>query len=197
MCPSRISSHQRRSTGLSIIPSSISLAGAEVELAPVAQRERRLARLIRRPHRLRLHPPRLPAVARPPDRQCADCGARGPDPDPMRVLRPRGTDPTIATINLVRDHLNPDLADQGRRSDDVRRTDEPVRRSGGRGAAHLGEAVFDTVIPRNVRLSEAPSYGQPIALYRPDSRGAEAYRALAGDDARASAATAAAHRQEA
>jgi MinD-like ATPase involved in chromosome partitioning or flagellar assembly len=41
--------------------------------------------------------------------------------------------------------------------------------------------VFDTVIPRNVRLSEAPSYGLPIALYRPDSKGAEAYAALAAE----------------
>ena len=44
---------------------------------------------------------------------------------------------------------------------------------------HLGQAVFETVIPRSVRLSEAPSYGLPIALYRPDSKGAEAYSALA------------------
>jgi len=42
-------------------------------------------------------------------------------------------------------------------------------------------AVFDTVIPRSVRLSEAPSYGLPIALYRPDSKGAEAYSALAAE----------------
>jgi chromosome partitioning protein len=46
---------------------------------------------------------------------------------------------------------------------------------------HLGRAVFDTVIPRSVRLSEAPSYGLPIALYRPDSKGAEAYAALAAE----------------
>jgi cellulose biosynthesis protein BcsQ len=44
---------------------------------------------------------------------------------------------------------------------------------------HLGDRVFDTIVPRSVRLSEAPSYGLPIALYRPDSRGAEAYRSLA------------------
>jgi chromosome partitioning protein len=41
--------------------------------------------------------------------------------------------------------------------------------------------VFETVIPRSVRLSEAPSYGLPIALYRPDSKGAEAYAALAAE----------------
>ena len=46
---------------------------------------------------------------------------------------------------------------------------------------HLDGAVFDTIVPRSVRLSEAPSYGLPIELYRPDSRGAEAYRALSGE----------------
>ena len=43
---------------------------------------------------------------------------------------------------------------------------------------HLGDAVYDTVIPRSVRLSEAPSYGMPIALYEPGSKGAAAYREL-------------------
>jgi chromosome partitioning protein len=46
---------------------------------------------------------------------------------------------------------------------------------------HLGSAVFRTVIPRSVRLSEAPSYGLPIALYRPDSKGAEAYASMAAE----------------
>ena len=46
---------------------------------------------------------------------------------------------------------------------------------------HLGDAVFATIVPRSVRLSEAPSHGLPIALYRPDSKGAEAYRALASE----------------
>ena len=46
---------------------------------------------------------------------------------------------------------------------------------------HLGDAVFQTIVPRSVRLSEAPSHGLPIALYRPDSKGAEAYQALADE----------------
>ncbi len=46
---------------------------------------------------------------------------------------------------------------------------------------YLGATVFDTIVPRSVRLSEAPSYGLPIALYRPDSKGAEAYAALAAE----------------
>jgi chromosome partitioning protein len=46
---------------------------------------------------------------------------------------------------------------------------------------HLGDKVFETVIPRSIRLSEAPSYGLPVELYQPDSKGAEAYRALAAE----------------
>jgi len=46
---------------------------------------------------------------------------------------------------------------------------------------HLHDAVYQTVIPRSVRLSEAPSHGLPISMYRPDSRGAEAYAALAAE----------------
>ena len=85
----------------------------------------------------------------------------------------------IATVNLVRDHLNPDLALAGvvltmydARTNLSAEVAAEVRK-------HLPEAVFQTVVPRNVRLSEAPSHGLPIALYRPDSKGAEAYEALA------------------
>ena len=46
---------------------------------------------------------------------------------------------------------------------------------------HLGARVYDTVIPRSVRLAEAPSFGRPIALYRDDSKGAHAYRELAAE----------------
>jgi chromosome partitioning protein len=46
---------------------------------------------------------------------------------------------------------------------------------------HLSDRVFDTVIPRNVRLAEAPSHGQPISRYAPESTGAIAYAALAGE----------------
>jgi chromosome partitioning protein len=87
----------------------------------------------------------------------------------------------IATINLVREHLNPELAITGvvltmydARTNLSADVAAEVRR-------HLDRAVFDVVVPRSVRLSEAPSYGLPIALYRPESRGAEAYRALAAE----------------
>ena len=46
---------------------------------------------------------------------------------------------------------------------------------------HLGEQVFEAVVPRSVRLAEAPSYGQPIAQYSPSSRGALAYQAITAE----------------
>ena len=87
-----------------------------------------------------------------------------------------GLSQLLATINLVRDHLNPTLRIKGvlLTMFDARTTlsadvSAEVRR-------HLGDRVFETRVPRSVRLSEAPSYGQPVALYSPGSKGAEAYR---------------------
>ncbi|HEX8939950.1 MAG TPA: AAA family ATPase [Candidatus Limnocylindrales bacterium] len=168
--------------GLSVVPSSIALAGAEVELAPLQQRERRLGRLVA-------------AVAGSYDYVFVDCppslglltvnALTAADavliPIQCEYYALEGLSQLIATVNLVRDHLNPDLAIKGvvltmfdARTNLSAEVRAEVRR-------HLGPSVFETVIPRNVRLSEAPSYGLPIALYRSDSKGAEAYRALADE----------------
>jgi chromosome partitioning protein len=168
--------------GLFIVPSSISLAGAEVELAPLPQRERRLARV-------------LAQTAAAYDYILLDCppslglltvnALTAADaviiPIQCEYYALEGLSQLIATINLVRNHLNPDLAIKGvvltmydPRTNLSAEVDAEVRK-------HLGSAVFETIIPRSVRLSEAPSYGLPIALYRPDSKGAEAYAALAAE----------------
>ena len=165
---------------LSVVPSSISLAGAEVELAPLAQRERRLARI-------------LAEVVPAYDYILLDCppslglltvnALTAADavmiPIQCEYYALEGLSQLIATINLVRNHLNPNLAIKGvvltmydPRTNLSSEVDAEVRK-------HLGSAVFKTIIPRSIRLSEAPSYGLPIALYRPDSRGAEAYASLA------------------
>jgi len=166
--------------GLSIVPSSISLAGAEVELAPLPQRERRLARI-------------LADIASTYDYIVLDCppslglltvnALTAADsvviPIQCEYYALEGLSQLIATINLVRNHLNPDLAIKGvvltmydPRTNLSAEVDAEVRK-------YLGSTVFDTIIPRSVRLSEAPSYGLPIALYRRDSKGAEAYEAMA------------------
>ena len=166
--------------GLRIIPSSISMAGAEVELAPTEQRERRLARL-------------LVPLAGDFDYILLDCppslglltvnALTAADavliPLQCEFYALEGLTQLIATVNLVRDNLNPNLEIKGvvltmadARTNLSAEVSAEARR-------HLGAVVFDTVVPRNVRLSEAPSFGLPIALYRPDSKGADAYAALA------------------
>lgn len=166
--------------GLSIIPSSIALAGAEVELAPLAQRERRLARLIstvadRFDYILLDCPPSLGLLTV----NALTAADSVLIPMQCEFYALEGLTQLIATVNLIRDHLNPDLAVKGvvltmydARTNLSAQVSAEVRH-------HLGAGVFDAVIPRNVRLSESPSYGKPIALYSPDSKGAEAYEALA------------------
>ena len=168
--------------GLSIVPSSIALAGAEVELAPLPQRERRLYRI-------------LAEIRDEYDYVVLDCppslglltvnALTAADaviiPIQCEYYALEGLSQLIATINLVRNHLNPDLAIKGvvltmydSRTNLSAEVNAEVRK-------HLGATVFDTIVPRSVRLSEAPSYGLPIALYRPDSKGADAYASLAAE----------------
>ena len=173
-------------TGLDLVPSSIALAGAEVELAPLEQRERRLGRLLapvadRYDHVFIDCPPSLGLLT--VNALTAADGTLIPIQCEYYALE--GLTQLIATINLVRDHLNPDLAVDGAvmtmfdgRTNLSAQVAAEVR-------AHLGERVFETVIPRSVRLSEAPSHGQPIHLYAPSSPGATAYRALAEEFRRA------------
>ncbi len=161
-------------------PSSISLAGVEIELAGELDRERRLAEA------LRDETPNWDwvLVDCPPSLGLLTVNALTAVghvlvPIQCEYYALEGLTQLIATINLVRDHLNPDLAIagvlltmfDGRTNLSTEVADE-VRR-------HLRDAVFETVVPRSVRLSEAPSHGLPIALYRPDSKGAEAYATLA------------------
>ncbi|MDR7453292.1 MAG: ParA family protein, partial [Armatimonadota bacterium] len=85
----------------------------------------------------------------------------------------------MRSIELVRRHLNPGLEIGGvlltmydPRTNLSEQVAAEVR-------GYFGDKVFQTVIPRSVRLAEAPSHGQPITLYDPQSRGAQAYVALA------------------
>jgi chromosome partitioning protein len=168
--------------GLDLVPSSLALAGAEVELAAIMARERRLATA-------------LEGLAADHDHVLVDCppslglltvnALTAADavliPIQCEYYALEGVNQLTATINLVRDHLNPGLAIKGvlltmfdARTNLSTEVAAEVRR-------HLGSMVYKTVIPRSVRLSEAPSHGLPIALYRPESKGAEAYRDLAGE----------------
>src|SRR5262249_41837276 len=92
-----------------------------------------------------------------------------------------GLSALLETVDLIRKRLNPHLAIEGivltmfdTRNSLSHQVSEEVRR-------HFPQSVFHAVIPRNVRLSEAPSHGMPAVAYDPSSRGAEAYRALADE----------------
>jgi chromosome partitioning protein len=85
----------------------------------------------------------------------------------------------MSTLERVRTSLNPGLQVEGvllTMYDDRTNLGQQV---GGNIREYFGDKVFTTVIPRNVRLGEAPSHGKPVILYDPRSRGAEAYVALA------------------
>ena len=165
------------------MPSAIALAGAEVELAPIEGRERRLARLLVRDRRATTTTSSWTA------RRRSGCLTVNALTAADSVLIPlqceyyalEGLTQLLATLDLIRDHLNPASTIKGvvltmydgrtNLSADVA---AEVRR-------HLGDRVFETVIPRSVRLSEAPSHGLPISRYAPDSTGAVAYAALADE----------------
>jgi chromosome partitioning protein len=168
--------------GCAIAPASVALAGAEIELASAPQRERRLTRALqgvtdRFDYVLVDCPPSLGLLTV----NALTAATSVLIPTQCEYYALEGLSQLIATLNLVRDNLNPTLAIKGvvLTMFDARTNLSSDVASEVRG--HFGHAVFDTMIPRSVRLSEAPSFGLPIALYRADSRGAEAYAALAAE----------------
>ncbi|WP_274519475.1 ParA family protein [Actinoplanes friuliensis] len=158
------------------VPATIDLAGAEIELVSVVARESRLQRAIT------AHPEKFDYVFIdcPPSLGLltvnALCAAQ-------EVLIPiqceyyalEGLNQLINNINLVRQHLNPTLdvstillTMYDRRTRLADAVEQDVRN-------HFGSKVLEAVIPRNVRVSEAPSYGQSVMTYDPGSRGATSY----------------------
>jgi chromosome partitioning protein len=92
-----------------------------------------------------------------------------------------GLSSLLDTIKAVRQRLNPKLEVEG-----LLRTMYDVRNNLGNEVSsqltkHFGEKVLRSIIPRNIRLAEAPSHGKPINLYDRESRGAIAYLGLAGE----------------
>jgi chromosome partitioning protein len=168
--------------GLELVPSAAALSGAEVELVGVASRERRLAaslaELNGRYERVLIDcPPSLGLLT--VNALTAADGVLIPIQTEYYALE--GLSQLVHTIRRVREGLNPRLEIDGvlltmydGRTNLSAQVASEVRR-------HMNGTVFSTVVPRSVRLSEAPSHGLPIALYDPASRGADAYRALASE----------------
>jgi len=165
---------------LHVVPATIELAGAEIELVSMFSREQRLKQAIAR-------------IADGYDFVLIDCppslglltvnGLAAAEevmiPIQCEYYALEGVSQLTRNIGLVQASLNPQLEIEGvvltmfdgrttLASDVVSQVRE-----------HFGETTYKTVIPRTVRLSEAPSYGEPIEAYDPMSRGAIAYRELA------------------
>lgn len=165
---------------LKLAPSSTELVGAEVELAAAPDRERHLTRAlesVREQFRVIL-------VDTPPSLGLLTLNALvAADsvlvPLQCEYLALEGLAKLTQTIDLVRSSLNPRLEIEG-----LLLTMYDVRNNLAMQVAretreHFGGRVFRTVIPRNVRLSEAPSYGKPALLYDINSKGALSYLQLA------------------
>jgi chromosome partitioning protein len=165
---------------LSLIPANRHLTGAEIELVTLADRERRLARLV---HALRPDFDYI-FIDTPPSLGLLTLNALvAADtvliPLSCEYFALEGIADLLATLDRVRAALNPQLRIEG-----VLLTMYDERTNLGQQVASdirefFGPQVFRTVIPRNVRLGEAPSHGVPVILYDARSRGAEAYIALA------------------
>src|SRR4029079_11036880 len=149
--------------GLDVIPSAIALAGAEVDLAPVEGRERRLRRLLveindRYDYLLIDCPPSLGLLTV----NALTAADSVLVPLQCEYYALEGLTQLLATLDLIRDHLNPALAMKGvvlTMFDGRTKLSADVAAEARR---HLGPRVFDTVIPRNVRLSEAHRHSLPI-----------------------------------
>jgi len=169
-------------TGLDLVPSNPALSGAEVELVGVVARERRLAaslaELNGRYDRVLIDcPPSLGLLTL--NALTAADGVLIPIQTEYYALE--GLSQLVNTIRRVREGLNPRLEIEGvlltmydARTRLSAQVASEVRR-------HMNGTVYNAVVPRSVRLSEAPSHGLPIALYDPTSRGADAYRELAAE----------------
>ncbi|QJA06075.1 ParA family protein [Thermosulfurimonas marina] len=166
--------------GLDLLPSSVELAGAEAEFLELPERERLLQRTLS-PLFSRYHfvlvdlPPSLGILT--VNGLCASQGVIIPLQCEYYALE--GLSLLVRTLRRVREGLNRDLFLFGiiltmydKRNRLSREVAEEVRR-------HFRGTVFEEMIPRTVRLSEAPSHGKPITVYDPRGPAAEAFRRLA------------------
>jgi len=168
--------------GLEVVPANINLTGAEIELIGNERREfilRESLEEIKDDYDFII-------IDCPPSLNMITVNALvAADtvlvPIQCEYFALEGLEQLLHTVNLVKKRLNPDLEIEGivftmfdARTNLSLQVVEEVKRS-------LGQNVYRTIIPRNVRLGESPSHGLPINLYDPKSKGAEAYQMLADE----------------
>ncbi|PLX45358.1 MAG: chromosome partitioning protein ParA [Hyphomicrobiales bacterium] len=176
---------------LHVVPSTLDLLGAEVELAEVSRRTFRLkdaiGRHVEQAEELGLNRNySYVLIDCPPSLNLLTINALAASDSVLVPLQCEffaleGLSQLIRTIERVRNTLNPDLSIHGiiltmydKRNNLSGQVADDVR-------AHLGDKVYDTIIPRNVRISEAPSYGKPALLYDHTCPGSQAYIRLASE----------------
>ena len=157
---------------LYVCPSNMSLAGAEVELVSMMSREQRLKE--------KLEPVKYILIDCPPSLGLITLNAFTASdsvliPVQCEYFALEGLGQLINTVNLVKRHLNKNIEIEGAlltmydiRTNLSNQVVKEVKK-------YFNDKVYKTVIPRNVRLSEAPSYGMPITEYDPKSKGAKSY----------------------
>ena len=167
---------------LDLIPASVDLAGAEVELVSMKGREISLKKGL---DKIR-HKYDYIFIDCPPSLGLLTINSlTAVDsvliPIQCEFYALEGLSQLIHTVNLIKERLNPELSMEGvvftmydSRTNLSAQVVENVKQN-------LHENICDTVIPRNIRLAEAPSYGMPISMYDPKSTGAESYRKLADE----------------
>lgn len=165
---------------LSIIPADRQLTGAEIELVPMQDRERRL-RTITNVLRNRFD---YVFVDTPPSLGLLTLNALVAADSVLVPLNCEyfaleGIAELMATLDRVRAALNPELALEGVLLTMYDERTNLGQQVSGNIREFFGDKVYSTVIPRNIRLGEAPSHGLPVILYDARSRGAEAYISLA------------------
>ncbi len=167
---------------LSILPSNVNLAGAEIELIGVEEREFILKKYI---EKIRDNYDYI-IIDCPPSLNTLTVNAMTTAdtvlvPIQCEYYALEGLTQLIHTINLVKKRLNPNLEIEGvvftmfdARTNLSLQVVENVKEN-------LKQNIYKSIIPRNVRLAEAPSHGLPINIYDPKSAGAEGYRDLADE----------------
>mgnify|MGYP001054064398 CR=1 FL=1 len=181
-CTIRESIHKTEIENLTLIPSNVNLSGAEIELLGINDKEyilKNAVDYIRDDYDFII-------IDCPPSLNMLTVNAMTTAdtvlvPIQCEYYALEGLSQVLKTVNLVQKKLNPALEVEGvvftmydSRTNLSLEVVENVKE-------HLNENIYKTIIPRNVRLAEAPSYGMPINLYDSRSSGAESYRLLAAE----------------
>ena len=171
---------QTKVKDLAVVPSNVNLSGAEIELIGISEKEYVLSKQVKNiedqyDYIIIDCPPALSMLTV----NALTTANSVLVPIQCEYYALEGLSQLLYTINLVKERLNPSLSIEGvvftmydARTNLSLQVVENVK-------DHLNQYIYKTIIPRNVRLAEAPSYGMPITLYDSKSIGAESYRRLA------------------